>query len=116
MKIKGIIREELMTLPELRDELLTIESARLEKGKEMSYEFRKSIEHANQLSHSSRDKSKELVEILQKQEKISPEVAYRLVNTTPKTKDEVRAIFTKDKYAHTAEEIDAIIELILTHY
>ncbi len=116
MKIKGVIREDLITLPELREELLTIESSRLEKEKEMSYEFRRSIEHANQMAHSSREKSKELVEILQKLEKVSPEVAFRLVNTMPRTKDEVRAIFTKDKYAHTAEEIEAIIELIITHY
>ena len=45
MKIKGVIREDTITVPELKEELLNVESVRLEKGKEMSYELRRSIEH-----------------------------------------------------------------------
>ncbi len=50
MKVKGIISEERVTLPEMRGVLLGVESERIAAEKEMSYEFRRSIEHANKLS------------------------------------------------------------------
>jgi DNA-directed RNA polymerase subunit F len=34
----------------------------------------------------------------------------------PKTRDEVRAIFAKERYTLTPEEIDSIIELVTTHF
>ena len=43
MKVKGIISEEKVTLPEMRDVILGVESERLAAEKEMSYEFRRSI-------------------------------------------------------------------------
>ena len=54
MKVKGIISEEKVTLPEMRSVLLGVESERLAAEKEMSYEFRRSIEHANQLAKTTR--------------------------------------------------------------
>ena len=39
MKVKGIIREERITLPELREVLHSVESERIDNGKEMSYEL-----------------------------------------------------------------------------
>ena len=44
MKVKGIISEERVTLPEMREVLLGVESERIAAEKEMSYEFRRSIE------------------------------------------------------------------------
>ena len=51
-------------LPELRDTLLAVEAARLESGEEMSYELRKSIEHANHLTKTSAEKARDLVDAL----------------------------------------------------
>jgi len=39
MKVKGIISEERVTLPEMREVLLGVESQRIAAEKEMSYEF-----------------------------------------------------------------------------
>ena len=50
MKVKGIISEEKVTLPEMRSVLTGVEAERIAAEKEMSYEFRRSIEHANQLA------------------------------------------------------------------
>ena len=49
MKVKGILSEEKVTLPELRAVLLGVESERIAAEKEMSYEFKRCMEHANQL-------------------------------------------------------------------
>ena len=116
MKIKGILRENAITLPELKEELLNVEAARLEKGKEMSYELRRSIEHANQITKTSSEKSQELVQALLQLEKVKPDVAYRIANVMPRTRDEVRAAFGRDKFSHTPEELDEIIDLVISHF
>lgn len=116
MKVKGIISEEKVTLPEMRSVLLRVESERLAAEKEMSYEFRRSIEHANQLSKTDPEKSRDLVAELIKMEKMKPEIAYRIANIMPKTRDEVRAIFAKERFTLSPEEIDSIIEKVITHF
>jgi DNA-directed RNA polymerase subunit F len=49
-------------------------------------------------------------------EKMKPEIAYRIANIMPKTRDEVRAIFAKERFTLTPEEIDKIIETVTTHF
>ena len=116
MKVKGIISEERVTLPAVRSTLLGVESERIAAEKEMSYEFRRSIEHANKLAKTSPEKADALVAELLKMEKMKPEIAYRIANIMPKTRDEVRAIFAKERFTLTPEEIDKIIELVTTHF
>jgi DNA-directed RNA polymerase subunit F len=116
MKVKGIISEERVTLPAVRSTLLGVESERIAAEKEMSYEFRRSIEHANKLAKTSPEKADALVAELLKMEKMKPEIAYRIANIMPKTRDEVRAIFAKERYNLTPEELDTIIELVMAHF
>ena len=115
MKVKGIISEEKVTLPEMRGVLLGVESERIAAEKEMSYEFRRSIEHANQLAKTTPEKAEDLVAELSKMEKMKPEIAYRIANLMPKNRDEVRAIFAKERYTLSPEELDSIVELVMTH-
>jgi len=116
MKVKGINSEERVTLPAVRSTLLGVESERIAAEKEMSYEFRRSIEHANKLAKTSPEKSDALVAELLKMEKMKPEIAYRIANIMPKTRDEVRAIFAKERYNLTPEELDKIIEQVMAHF
>lgn len=116
MKVKGIISEEKITLPELREVLMKVESERIEAEKEMSYELRKSIEHANQLSKTSAEKSRLLVTELLKLEKMKPDIAFRIANTMPRTRDELRAVYAKEKFTMGGEDLDHIIELVKTHF
>lgn len=116
MKVKGIIGEERISLPEVREMLLAVESARLESGSEMSYELRRSIEHANHLSKTDADNARALLEELATLEKMKPDIAYRIVNIMPKTRDELRAIYAKERFTLTGDELDEIIDLVLAHY
>ncbi|MHB8164280.1 MAG: RNA polymerase Rpb4 family protein [Methanoregula sp.] len=116
MKVKGIISEEKVTLPEVRGVLLAVESERVAAEKEMSYEFRRCIEHANQLTKTTPEKAQALVAGLLKMEKMKPEIAYRIANIMPKTRDEVRAIYAKERFTLLPEEVDAIVELVMTHF
>lgn len=115
MKVKGVVSEERITLPELREVLAGVEASRIESGKEMSYELRKSIEHANQLAKTSGERSRALVMELQKLEKMKPDIAFRIANIMPRTRDELRAIYAKEKYSLTGEELDQIMDLVKAH-
>ncbi|HOB06574.1 MAG TPA: RNA polymerase Rpb4 family protein [Methanoculleus sp.] len=116
MKVKRVVSEERILLPEVRDILLAMEAARLESGDEMSYELRKSIEHANHLSKTSAEKARALVAELMKLEKMKEDIAYRIANLMPRTRDELRAIYAKERFNLTTEELDEILELVMTHF
>ena len=116
MKVKRVVSEERILLPEVRYILLTVEAARLESGDEMSYELRKSIEHANHLSKTSAEKARALVAELMKLEKMKEDIAYRIANLMPRTRDELRAIYAKERFNLTTEELDEILELVMTHF
>ncbi|MBO4521659.1 MAG: RNA polymerase Rpb4 family protein [Methanomicrobium sp.] len=116
MKVKGIISEERITLPELRSSLQKIEAARLESGSEMSYELRRSIEHANHLSKETAESSRDLVEKLLELEKMKPDIAYRIASIMPKSRDELRAIYAKERFTLSGEELDEILDLVKTHF
>ncbi|KUK63620.1 MAG: DNA-directed RNA polymerase, subunit F [Methanoculleus marisnigri] len=116
MKVKRIVSEERMLLPELHDTLLSVEAVRLESREEMSYELRKSIEHANHLSKTSSEKARDLVAELVKLEKMKEEIAFRIANLMPRTRDELRAIYAKERFNLTTEELDEILDLVMTHF
>jgi DNA-directed RNA polymerase subunit F len=115
MKVKGVISEERITLPELREALLRVEAERIEAGKEMSYELRRSIEHANQLAKSSGEQAKVLTTELLTLDKMKPDIAFRIASIMPKSRDELRAIYAKEKYSLTTDELDAILDLVKAH-
>jgi DNA-directed RNA polymerase subunit F len=116
MKVKGIISEERISLSELRDTLSRVEADRLATEKEMSYELRKSIEHANRLARTSPDKAEKLITSLLELEKVKPDIAFRIAQIMPRTKDELRAIYAKEKFTLSPEELDQILEMVLTHF
>ena len=116
MKVKGITSEEKVTLSQVREILQGVEAQRIGSGKEMSYEFRRSLEHANTLSKTTPEKSVALVQELSKMEKMKPEIAYRIANIMPKTRDELRAIYAKERFTLSPEELDAILKIVADHF
>ncbi|HJJ31138.1 MAG TPA: RNA polymerase Rpb4 family protein [Methanocorpusculum sp.] len=122
MKVKKIIQEDMMTLPELREELIAIRDKRGDNaeetegtGRTLSYELRKSIDHADSLGKCSVETAKSLFEELEGVEKITPEIAARLVNIMPQTRDEIRAIYAKERFSLLPDDIDAILDILKKH-
>ena len=119
MKVKKIINEEMMTLPELREELISIRDQRAGGVEETegsvrtpSYELRKSIDHADTLGKCSVDTAKALYEELVALEKITPTIAARIVNIMPASREEVRAIYAKERFVLVTEDVDQILDII----
>lgn len=115
MKVKELLEEERITLSELKEELLKLEAKRREEGLELSYEMRRSIEHATKLAKISPERSRELVAALLALEKMKPDIAYRIANILPKTRDELRAIYAKERFTLTGEELDTILKIVAAH-
>ena len=116
MKVKGIRSEEKVTLPQVREILQGVEAQRISAEKELSYEFRRSLEHANTLSKTTPEKSVALVQELSKLEKMKPEIAYRIANIMPRTRDELRAIYAKERFTLSPEELDSILQIVANHF
>ncbi|HJJ41974.1 MAG TPA: RNA polymerase Rpb4 family protein [Methanocorpusculum sp.] len=119
MKVKKIINEEMMSLPEVREELIAIRDKRSNPSEDtddssitLSYELRKSIDHADGLSKCSIETAKELFNELSGLEKIKPEIAQRIVNIMPKSRDEIRALYAKERFTLVPEDISGILDII----
>ncbi|MDD3043788.1 MAG: RNA polymerase Rpb4 family protein [Methanosarcinaceae archaeon] len=112
MIVKNVLSEELLTLAEVKELLTGIMEERKEMDLEVGYEFRKSLRHAELFAKTGGKKSRELVNKLLELEKMRPVIAVRITDLTPQTRDELRAIYTKEKYTLSNEELDQILEYV----
>ncbi|MBU2560442.1 RNA polymerase Rpb4 family protein [archaeon] len=82
-------------------------------GKELNYEQRIAAEYLAKFPGLSITKSKKLIEeLLELNQKIKPDLAVKIADLLPKDEEDVRAIFTKERFTLTKEEIKAILELV----
>lgn len=119
MKVKKVLSEEMISLPELREILISIRDQRSGSDEEvegtartMSYELRKSIDHADSLGKCSPETAEKIVEELLSLEKMKPEIAYRIANIMPESRDEIRAIYAKERFTLLPEDMDQILDIL----
>ncbi len=115
MIIKEVVSEELLTLAEVKDILNKLQDERLKNGEELRYEQRRAIEHANKFAKTSAKSSRALVEALLKLEKMKPEIAIHIADIMPKTKDELRSVYAKERYTLIEKELETILDLVSNH-
>ena len=113
MIVKEVLNEELLTLSEVRDLRSRIMAERREDGdEEQVYEFRKALLHAETFSKLSAADSRELVNKLMGLEKMKDVIAVRIADILPQSRDELRAIYAKEKFTLKDEELDEILDLV----
>lgn len=112
MIVKEILSEELLTLSEVRGILRLILDERLQNGEELGYELRKAINHADTFSKTSPEKSRELVNKLMTLEKMKPEIAIRVADILPHTKDELRSLYAKERFTLSDTELDLMLKMV----
>jgi DNA-directed RNA polymerase subunit F len=110
MIVKNILKEELLTLAEVRTILDEIRTRRASE-EELGYELRRAIRHAELFAKGTAEESRLMVDELTKLEKMNPEIAIKIADIRPKTRDELRAIYAKERYNLSEEELDAILEI-----
>lgn len=115
MRVKAVLGEERITLAELKEILTQVAESRQEDATEMAYELRRSIDHATHLAKNTPEQARDLVAALLRLEKMKPDIAYRIANILPRTRDELRSIYAKERFTLTGEELDQILALVSEH-
>jgi DNA-directed RNA polymerase subunit F len=105
MIIKKVISEELLTLPEVNEALNTIREEREKAGVELRYEQRRAVEHANTFSKISGNALLTL-------EKMKLDIAVRIASLCPRSKDELRSIYAKERFTLTDAELKTILDIV----
>ncbi len=106
------MKEDLLTLAEVKELLDQIKLSRADE-EELGYELRRAMRHAELFAKGSAEESRRTVEELMKLEKMTPEIAIKIADIRPKTKDELRAIYAKERFTLSEEELDRILDIAL---
>jgi len=83
-----------------------------EKDKELTYEQKLALEHLKKFTKLKPTEAKNFLEELSGVLRMSEETKIQILNLLPKTPDELRMIFTREKFSLKDEEIKKILELI----
>ena len=111
MIVKKLMGEEMLTVPEAKEVLDRIKEERIEE-EELGYELRKAIRHVDAFSKMDAGKSRTLVNSLLELENMKPEIAIRIADTVPQTRDELRSIYAKERFILTTDDLDQMLDLI----
>ena len=111
MIVKSVLQEDLLTLAEVKEILDQIRERRSEE-EELGYELRRAIRHAEIFSKGTAEESRALVAELMKLGKMSLEIAAKIADVKPVNKDELRAIYAKERFTLSEEELDNILEIV----
>lgn len=110
MKIKS---ENPITLAEVKDILKQKQKRYEEEEKELWYEQKRALEHAQKSAKLSLKDSKKLIGQLSKLElELTEDNIVKIADLLPETVDDVRAIFAKERFRYNEEEIKKIIEVV----
>jgi DNA-directed RNA polymerase subunit F len=111
MIVKSILQEDLLTLAEVKEILDQIRLKRADE-EELGYELRRAIRHADLFAKGTAEQSLAMVAELMKLEKMTKEIAVKIADIRPTTKDELRAIYAKERFTLSEEELDRILEIV----
>jgi len=102
-----ILKEKLLNLAEVKKIL----EERSTKG-ELSYVQRVTLDYATKFSQFSGEKSSEIVKKLVETFGISESTAIQIVNTVPKSINELRVFLTNEQKIFTEEELSELLKIL----
>lgn len=103
-----MVKEEYLSLADVK-ELLEKEK---DNREELMPEQKLALSHAEAFAKLSRTKVKKLVAELVKMDQMSESNAYKIADLMPEEPEEVRAIFSKERFTLTKEETDQVLKLV----
>ena len=110
---KEKVDEEYLTTPEVKALLEDVEAERaLDEERELRYELARAIEHVNRFAEFSPEDARALVADLQELEKVDEKTAYKIAELLPGDRNELRAVFAKERYALDGDELDEILDVV----
>jgi DNA-directed RNA polymerase subunit F len=110
---KEKVEEEYLTVAETKEILADIEAERAtDEDREMRYELARALEHVNRFALLEAEESQEFVGKLLELEKVDEPTAYKIADTKPQDRDELRAIYAQERYSLSGEELDDILNVV----
>jgi DNA-directed RNA polymerase subunit F len=110
---KEKVDEEYLTVAETKEILEDIEVERAaDDDREMRYELARAIEHVNRFAVLDPEESREFVADLLELEKVDEPTAYKIVDTKPLDRDELRALYAQERYSLSGDELDEILNVV----
>jgi DNA-directed RNA polymerase subunit F len=101
-----------VTLTEVKTILKKVEKQRTE----LIYEQRIALEHAQKFARLTVKQAKDLVKELEALGFLDESQIYAIANILPAVEDDVRAVFAKERFSPTQEQIAQIIKIVRTYY
>jgi DNA-directed RNA polymerase subunit F len=118
MIVKEIINESVLTLAEAKEKLDALRSniaGKKEGEEEMRYERRKAYEHTTKFAKLGAEESRTLINELLELSKMKEAIAVTIANLLPRSKNEVRAIYAKERFTLTEADIEKILDCVAKH-
>jgi len=113
---KEKVSEEYLTLAETKEILGELEQERVaDEDREMRYELARAIEHVNQFATLDIEESQEFVEQLLELEKVDEATAYKIVNTLPRDRDELRTLYAQERFSLSGDELDDVLDVVVKY-
>ncbi|MDY6764155.1 MAG: RNA polymerase Rpb4 family protein [Halobacteria archaeon] len=112
MIVKEKLDEEYVSLAEVKEILNEISEERSEEEREMVYELRRALDHANEFAELDSEDTQDLIDELLELENVDDFVAHKIADLLPRTRDELRAIYAKERFSLSGEELDEILNLV----
>lgn len=110
---KEKVDEEYLTIAETKAVLEALEEERADdEDREMRYELSRAIEHVNRFAVLDAEEAREFVDQLRELEKVDEKTAYKIVDTKPLDRDELRALYAQERYALSGDELDEILNIV----
>jgi DNA-directed RNA polymerase subunit F len=97
-----------VSLSEVKSMLKKIEKER----KELIYEQKIALEHAQKFAKLSTKKTNDLIKELSKLEFLQEIHTYKIADLFPKTEDDVKTIFAKERISLDENEIKKILDIL----
>jgi len=101
-------QEQYLTLAEVKALLEREERDR----KELSMEQRYALTHAQTFAKLSPGDTQKLIAELMKVEMMTPANAYKLADLLPTHPDDVRAVFAKERFSLSKEDVDLVVQIV----
>ncbi len=105
-------KAQLISLAEVKNILGKVEKER----KELLYEQRIALEHAQKFAKLPASKTKALIEELQTVAGVEEAHAYKIADILPDIDDDIRTLFAKERVTMHTDSIKKIIEIVKKYY
>ncbi|RZN43559.1 MAG: RNA polymerase Rpb4 family protein [Methanophagales archaeon ANME-1-THS] len=122
MIVKEILDEKVLTLAESKEILAALkpsgevkEPKEGEEEEEIRYERRKAYEHTSKFAKLKAEDSRALIKELLGLAKMKEEIAVRIADLMPKSANEVRAIYAKERFTLTESDIEKILDCVIKY-